>query len=88
MQQRLTVRQRWLVIIILTIVGITSALLGKWGRLLSVILIGVTLTVLTSGCLNFCQSRGLKQGSGMLLSLVIATGYVLIILGSYGYLHG
>ncbi|RRK11252.1 hypothetical protein D1831_03235 [Lactiplantibacillus garii] len=88
MQRQLTTRQRWLAIIILTAIGIGSALLGRWGRLLSVILIGVTLTVLMSGCLNFCQSRGFKQGSGMLLSLIIAAGYVLIILGSYGYLRG
>ncbi|WP_318767238.1 hypothetical protein [Lactiplantibacillus carotarum] len=88
MQRQLTGRQRWLVIIILTIAGIGSALLGNGGRILSVILIGTTLALLTGGFLNFCQTRGLKQGSSMLLSLVIATGYVLAILGSYGYFKG
>ncbi|CAM3070713.1 hypothetical protein [Lactiplantibacillus plajomi] len=88
MQRQLTRRQRWLAVIILTLIGIGSALLGKWGRLLSVVIVGVTLMILLSGCLKFCQSRGIKQGSGMLLSLVIAVGYVLMILGSYGYLRG
>ncbi|CAJ1225121.1 hypothetical protein [Lactiplantibacillus xiangfangensis] len=88
MRRQLATRQRWLVIILLTIVGIGCALFGRWGQLLSVILIGLTLTIVTSSCLNFCQSRGFKQGSGMLLSLIIVAGYILVILGSYGYLKG
>ncbi|ETY75450.1 hypothetical protein [Lactiplantibacillus fabifermentans] len=88
MKRQLTTQQRLIAVILFTFVGIGCALLGKWGRFLSVVLIGLTLALLTSGCLHFCKARGLKQGSGMLFSLIIATGYVLVILGSYGYFHG
>ncbi|MFC6293708.1 hypothetical protein ACFQH1_00385 [Lactiplantibacillus daoliensis] len=88
MQQKLTSRGRFALIVILTIISVGTALLGKWGRTASVILIGFALASLTSGCLRFCKARGLQQGSSMLFSLVIAAGYVLVILGSYGYFRG
>ncbi|AVK64325.1 hypothetical protein C5Z26_09445 [Lactobacillus sp. CBA3606] len=88
MQQRLTNQRRVLIIVVLTIISIGSALLGKWGCTLSAILIGIALATLTSGCLHFFKRLGLNQTSGMLFSLVIATGYVLAILGSYGYFRG
>ncbi|BDZ29850.1 hypothetical protein RA086_01545 [Lactiplantibacillus sp. WILCCON 0030] len=88
MQQKLTGQRRLLLFVGLTIISIGCALLGKWGRTASVVLIGFALATLTSGCLRFCKARGFQQGSSMLLSLVIAAGYVLVILGSYGYFRG
>ncbi|MFC6182545.1 hypothetical protein [Lactiplantibacillus daowaiensis] len=86
--QQPTNRHRWLMIIGLTIISVGCALLGKWGRTVSVILIGLALAALTSACLRFCRVRGFSQTSGMLWSLVIAAGYVLAILGSYDYFRG
>ncbi|EIW15095.1 putative membrane protein [Lactiplantibacillus pentosus KCA1] len=86
MRRQLTNRQRWLVIIVATIVGVGCALLGQWGQLLGVVAAALALMLLTSGCLTFCHHRGWQPGSGMLLALAMATGYVIIILGSYGYL--
>jgi len=89
MIQQLTGRQRWLIMISITILGVGFALLGKWGRLLSVVMIGYSLMIVTSSCLAFCRRHGFKPGSEMLLALGTAAGYVLLILGSYGYLlHG
>lgn len=86
MYQQLTGRQRWLIIIVITILSVGCALLGKWGRLLSVVMIGFSLMIVTSGCLAFCRRHGFQPGSEMLLALSAAAGYVLFILGSYGYL--
>lgn len=86
MRRQLTNRQRWLVIVIATILGVGCALLSQWGQLFGVIAATLALMLLTSGCLTFCHRRGWQPGSGMLLALVTATGYVLVILGSYGYL--
>ncbi|YAB13752.1 hypothetical protein ACT5GY_01570 [Lactiplantibacillus plantarum] len=66
--------------------GVGCALLGQWGQFFGVIAATFALMLLTSGCLTFCHRRGWQPGSGMLLALVTATGYVLVILGSYGYL--
>jgi len=88
MQQPLTKRYRWLIIVGLTVISIGCALLGKWGRTISVVLIGLALAGLTSGCLRFCKARGFSQISGMLWSLALAAGYVLAILGSYDYFRG
>lgn len=89
MQQKLTNKRRIILIVTLTIFSVACALLlGKWGRTLSVVMIGFALAALTSGCLRFCKARGFQQGSSMLFSLVIAAGYVLVILGSYGYFRG
>jgi len=89
MFQRLTGRHRWLIIILITVLGVGCALLGKWGRLLSVVMISFSLMIVTSGCLAFCRRHGFNPGSEMLLALGTAAGYVLLILGSYGYLlHG
>jgi len=89
MQQKLTSKRRVILIVMLTIISVACALfLGKWGRTLSVVLIGFALATLTSGCLRFFKARGLQQGSSMLFSLVLAAGYVFVILGSYGYFRG
>lgn len=89
MRRQLTNRQRLMLIVILTVISVPSALfLGHWGRLLSVILIGFALALLTNGCLRYCTAHDLRSSSSMLFSLLIATGYVLVILGSYGYFRG
>jgi len=83
-----TTPQQWLIIIVFTILGVGCALLGRWGRALSTILMGLTLAALTSNSLRFCKARGFSQTNGMLLSLVVAASYILTILGSYGYFRG
>ncbi|MFB9769603.1 hypothetical protein [Lactiplantibacillus modestisalitolerans] len=88
MQRQLSRRQRWLIMIGLTLIGFSCALLGKWGRLVCVLLAGLTLALLTNSCLLFCHRRGFTLGSGMLFSLVVALSYLGLILGSYGYLRG
>lgn len=88
MRRQLTGRQRWLTIIVLTIIVIGTALLGKWGQLISTILVGITLGLVTNGSLHFCHRRGLTPGNGMVFSLLLAAGYILMILGGYGVLHG
>jgi len=88
MQQPLTKHTRWLAIVGLTVMSIGCALLGKWGRTISAVLIGLSLAALTSSCLSFCKARGLSQAGGMVCSLLLAASYVLAILGSYGYFRG
>lgn len=63
MRRQLTNRQRWLVIVIATILGVGCALLGQWGQFFGVIAATFALMLLTSGCLTFVITAGGNLGA-------------------------